>query len=476
MAAAPPVQNDTKLVRSLQGSRDVKFTACKIVPGRKQVATGTQDGSLLLWPLAPGRPRPLRFGGQQGGQLTCVAASPSGSILATSSTDATVAVWRSRIERHQVPLVLKVHFSPVRSCDISADERLLLSASDDKSVKLCSLPERRFFASFLGHSNWVRSAVFSNSSNLIVSGGDDKTVRLWDTEQKSCVRVWHDCGASVSCVRFGLSEGAVAASTVDSSINIWDVRSHALRQHYGRAHGGSPIHEVAFRPGADLLLSSSADRQLRIWDLRAGRLRSTIAGHDRPVLACCWDDTGENFASCDSELVNVWSCELSATPACTGAEERVSSVDDTLESTEPMSTRSGILQEKARFEAHVPAVRCSVSPVQPSSNLGNMLEAAWAGGQSMASPCGLKTRRHSTQAIRHEMLPESAARLTEQLVSKMEGLTRALESLESRLARTEAVTAEVAELMQTQRLSGHSHVVKGSFGQMVGVSPTDFVY
>lgn len=52
----------------------------------------------------------------------------------------------------------KVHFSPVRCCDLSADERLLLTSSDDKTVKLSSVKERRFMASYLGHANWVRSA------------------------------------------------------------------------------------------------------------------------------------------------------------------------------------------------------------------------------------------------------------------------------------------------------------------------------
>ena len=146
-----------------------------------------------------------------------------------------------QVEKRQTPAMLKLHFSPVRCCDISTDERLLLTASDDKSVKLTWLAERRFAATFAGHSNWVRSASLSSSSTHMVSGGDDKTVKLWDVEQKSCLQTFSDSASSITCTRFGLGDHVIIASSWDSCINLWDVRSYGIRQHYGRAHGGSPI-------------------------------------------------------------------------------------------------------------------------------------------------------------------------------------------------------------------------------------------
>eukprot|EP00438_Fugacium_kawagutii_P022294 Skav233974 [mRNA] locus=scaffold1008:644811:649248:+ [translate_table: standard] len=139
----------------------------------------------------------------------------------------------------------KLHFSPVRCCDLSLDERLLLTASDDKTLKLSSVPERRFLTSYLGHSNWVRAASLSASAQNIVSGGDDKTVRLWDVERKSSVQTFYDSASSITCTKFGMDDSILVASAWDSSINIWDVRSFQLRQHYGRAHGGLTMHPAA---------------------------------------------------------------------------------------------------------------------------------------------------------------------------------------------------------------------------------------
>lgn len=74
--------------------------------------------------------------------------------------------------------VLKAHTGTVRSVSFSADGRLLATASDDKTVKLWSLPGQRFAATLAGHSNWVRAAAFSPDGRLVASAGDDRCVKV----------------------------------------------------------------------------------------------------------------------------------------------------------------------------------------------------------------------------------------------------------------------------------------------------------
>lgn len=432
---------EARLLRTLQGDSHSKLTSCLIVPGRQQVATSSEDGSLLLWPLAPGRPRPMRLS-RKGGPVTSLVSSLSGDVLAAASSDGTVTLWQNRAGK-QEPAVIKVHFSPVRACDISFDEQLILSASDDKSVKLCSLPSRRFVASLTGHTNWVRSAVFSRTGEQIASGSDDKTVMLWDTERRSAVKVWHDCGASITCVRFGPGEGIIAASTWDSSINLWDARSHALRQHYGRAHS-SPITQIAFHPVEEVLLTSSMDKTLRLWDLRAGRLRSTVSGHEQSVLGCCWDAQGKMFASCDSRLVHLWGCPVSlAAPTAGTAETQVRL---------PAQVRP-VAQLPPRAEATLtgdfrPAERQCLAPQHPQRNqeasAASAAEAQPAEPHSAPSYSGKASQVSSGVAM-----SEAVARTVEQIVSQMGLLTRSLEGLEARMARLEAQAAESARLVSS---------------------------
>ena len=53
---------------------------------------------------------------------------------------------------------------------------------------------QKFQFTLTGHSNWVRGAKFSPDGRLIVSCSDDKTVRIWDRQSKQCVQTFYEHG------------------------------------------------------------------------------------------------------------------------------------------------------------------------------------------------------------------------------------------------------------------------------------------
>lgn len=52
--------------------------------------------------------------------------------------------------------------------------------------------QRRFLMSFVCHTNWVRCARFSLDGRLIVSCSDDKTIKLWDVISGQCIKSFND--------------------------------------------------------------------------------------------------------------------------------------------------------------------------------------------------------------------------------------------------------------------------------------------
>ena len=57
---------------------------------------------------------------------------------------------------------------------------------------------QRFNCSFNGHVHWVRSARFSPDSRLVVSGSEDKTVRIWDVFTHKCIQTFYEHTAYAS--------------------------------------------------------------------------------------------------------------------------------------------------------------------------------------------------------------------------------------------------------------------------------------
>ncbi|KAJ4302419.1 U3 small nucleolar RNA-associated protein 15 [Collariella sp. IMI 366227] len=76
-----------------------------------------------------------------------------------------------------------IHKQPVWVTKWSPTElTTLMSASDDKTVRLWDLPSNNPSRMFTGHSDYVRCGAFmpGGNSNLLVSGSYDETVRVWD--------------------------------------------------------------------------------------------------------------------------------------------------------------------------------------------------------------------------------------------------------------------------------------------------------
>lgn len=376
--------------------------------------------------------------------MTCVAASASGHLLASSSADASVILWKNQAMK-QSPATLRLHFSPVRGVDISGDDQLLVTASDDKLLKIASVPNRRFMASLVGHSNWVRSARFSPDSRQIASGSDDRTVRLWDAERHALVRTWHDQAHAVSHVDFEPQGSAIVACTEGSVINLFDARSEELRQHYNRAHGSSPITQVVFHPTQDLLMSSSTDRTVRIWDLRAGRLRYTISGHERAVHACGWESAGGRFVSCDDQLIHLWALPVAAAvrpsprpSAASAAAVRgeASSADNPAALPKPNACRTAAAQDDLPVHELPAAGKAAFDPefLPPASRPPAVYPKQGAGSVPITPE-----------------ISEALARTVEMMVTQMDMVTQSVQSMEARLHSTEAAVAELAKLTAARK-------------------------
>lgn len=121
-----------------------------------------------------------------------------------------------------------VHKQPVWVTKWSpADLTVLMSASDDKTVRMWDLPGQEPLRQFVGHQDYVRSGAFmpgglGASSNMLVTGSYDATVRIWDSRVPTGSVLTFKHAAPVEEV-LPLPTGTTVLAAADNAICVLDL-------------------------------------------------------------------------------------------------------------------------------------------------------------------------------------------------------------------------------------------------------------
>lgn len=291
-------------------------TKRKHTSSTRQVATSSLDGTLNIWNYSNDRKdvRVFRFHGHEG-PCHSVRYSPSGSLIASCSSDKTVRVWLPKASTNSESVILRGHSAAVKDVDFSSGQgygqSLLLSCSDDKTLRIWDLSQNSFKSCLVGHNNWINSCRFMpNSLQLAASGSDDGTIRLWDVTQSANLVTYNvnmatsatgslsrrhggpdarigETSYSVKKIDFHPSGSLMGAYLSNGSVEIYDLRSDHLIHTYlpndkktPKSIGGS----LAFHQhGNHLMIGSNDGESFSLWDLRSTkthlfRITSNING------------------------------------------------------------------------------------------------------------------------------------------------------------------------------------------------------
>jgi polar amino acid transport system permease protein len=120
-------------------------------------------------------------------EVTVLAFSPDGQILASGSADTTIVFWD--LESSTVASPAAGHWAAVTTMVFSEDGDTLLSGGGDQKVRNLRVQSGRSTATYVGHLNTVNSVSFGPAPDVIFSAGDDGTMRVWETANQKIVHM-----------------------------------------------------------------------------------------------------------------------------------------------------------------------------------------------------------------------------------------------------------------------------------------------
>jgi WD40 repeat protein len=217
--------------------------------------------------------------------------SPNGQYLVTASDDRTVKVWDSS---GKLLVTIIGHQGTVRSASFSPNGQHIVSASSDKTAKVWDL-SGKLLTTLKGHQNRVNSASFSPDGQRIITASSDKTAKVWDLSGKLLTTLKGHQNR-VNSASFSPDGQRIITASHDNTAKVWDLSGKLLvelKGHQSRANSAS------FSPDGQRIITASHDNTAKVWDL-SGKLLKSIDSKGSYVFFASFSPDGQRIIMNDT--------------------------------------------------------------------------------------------------------------------------------------------------------------------------------
>lgn len=256
-----------------------------------------------------------------------IAFTPDNQIMVSGGND-TIITLRN-LKTGKIIRSFTEHSGSIYSLCLSLDGQTLISGSRDTTIKIWHLHTLDIYQSnstnrligdglidtLTGHSESINAVVISPNGQIIISGSEDNTIKLWDLNSGECLATLAGHEAGVRAVAISPDGQLLVSGSADNTIKLWQLPSvenepicpdpiYTLTGH------SDDVKCLAISHDGQILASGSQDKTIKLWDLETGELKTTLIEHWREVNHLTISSDGRNLISCSGdETIQVWQLE-----------------------------------------------------------------------------------------------------------------------------------------------------------------------
>ena len=272
-------------------------TALAFSPDNSLLASGCNGGSNIVYSVANGSvvaSRPAYNPPARPGAVMSVAFSSSG-MMASGCEEATVRVYDSSWNLlWNSTNSADAHTTNVTAVAFSPDGTLLATASLDQTVKIWSTAAWTLRQTLTGSGTGVVSVAFSPNGQELVSGGLDGRLKLWDLSG-ACLRTIAAHALPVTATVFSTDGVRIVSGSDDNTIRVWSAADGAAVCTLGGQHGYIGV--VAVSPDGTLCASAGGEQSIQVRNASDGSLVITLPGNTNYISSLAFSPDSTTLAS-----------------------------------------------------------------------------------------------------------------------------------------------------------------------------------
>ena len=227
-------------------------------------------------------------------------------FIASGSNDSTIKIWSIK-ERKEL-CTLEGHTNLVSSVAVSADCKFIVSGSIDTTVKIWSIQDQREECTLKGHRGQVLSVAVSADCRLIVSGSDDCSLKLWSIQERRQEYTFVGHTLPVTSVAMSLDCKFVVSGSLDNKVKLWSIQD--LNDVFTFTGHTSIVSSVTVSADNRFIVSGSGDKTIKVWNIAEQNEEWTFIGHTNTVSSVAVSPNCRFIVSGSSDnTIKIWSLQ-----------------------------------------------------------------------------------------------------------------------------------------------------------------------